>query len=584
MQPMHAKGDKLDHFTIVGEIGRGGMGTIYKALDEMLNRYVALKIIHPQLALDEQLMERFKVEAMTQAQLSHPNIATVYSFNRIDNEFVMVIEYVEGQSLKEIIQRQKVLPVAYAIDIIKKVLSGLSYAHEKQVIHRDVKPANILVGANGTVKLLDFGIAKIFGTEGLTKTGALIGTPWYCSPEQILGLEMDYRTDIYSASISFYQMITGRVPFDSESNSEYQIQKAHLETPPPRPSMFNSQINRQLERIILKGLAKKSEKRYLAASEMADDLAVVEPYYKKPGGDSDRNRQTVTAHRLYRLLWVLIPLALILLVLVLNRDGGFGVSSGQQIEMPPLAQADAKQPVLSAPGEQLGTDKQRPGQGDVVEGKGEDANKAAVPKTSVRPSKQKASAGGRMEPTADRRPGEEKGQDPPTDPDKRLWAEKEMDSVHRLLDSQHAAQAERAVGRLLDRAPFPRVLCLAGTVRFFASKYEPGELLWRRGLAAGAEIRLKVAHAHGFVPRGCTGFLVIRKNLLQFNSLSKSEHSFAIISSELISAAAKSEQLVLSWKDKHGRLNRDFFLLDWSRNERDAGRLATFLSALFKEE
>jgi len=563
---MHAKGDKLDHFTIVGEIGRGGMGTIYKALDEILNRYVALKIIHPQLALDELLMERFRVEATTQAQLSHPNIVTVYSFNRIGNEFVMVMEYVEGQSLKEIIQCQRVLPVGYAISIIKSVLAGLSYAHGKQVIHRDVKPANILVGENGTVKLLDFGIAKIFGTEGLTKTGALIGTPWYCSPEQILGTELDYRTDIYSASISFYQMITGRVPFDSESNSEYQIQKAHLETPPPRPMLFNSQINRQLERIVLKGLAKKSNKRYASAEVMADDLIAIEPEYLRSSDAPDNKKRSPPKNRLYMWLWVLIPVAVLMLILNLRKEVSkpnvttrvkpnaetTQIHQAEKIEAHPAVKVEMSEPQKT---------KAEPS-----------ARKAKPPlrKKSVAPV------------TDSKRP--QTDSKPTVDTDQRLEAEREMTAVSNLLDNHHFVQAERLVDRLVQLNPYPRAFCLAGSTKFFAAKYKQGESLWRRGLDAGSEIRLAVAHAHGFVQRGCSGFLVLRQNMLQFDSVSKSEHSFAIMSAELVSAAARGSQLVLSWKERTGKINRDYFLLDWSQNERDVERFSTFLSELFKEE
>jgi len=229
-------GEKLGHFLIRAEIGRGGMGTIYYALDTMLNREVALKIVHPQLADNEQLMERFKIEAMTQARLNHPHIVMIFSFNRIEDEYVIAMEYVEGRSLKELLQEKKQLHPAEAVDIVTQVAEGLRYAHAHNVIHRDIKPANILLGKDGAVKISDFGIAKIFGSQGLTKTGMLVGTPWYTSPEQIVGHEIDFRTDLYSLGVTFYEVLTGRVPFDSETNSEFQIQKAHLETPPPRPS------------------------------------------------------------------------------------------------------------------------------------------------------------------------------------------------------------------------------------------------------------------------------------------------------------------------------------------------------------
>lgn len=591
---MHAKGDKLDHFTIVGEIGRGGMGTIYKALDEMLNRYVALKIIHPQLANDDQLMERFKAEAMTQAQLSHPNIVTVYSFNRIGTEFVMVMEFVEGQSLKEIIQKQKILPVGYAIEIIRSVLAGLTYAHEKQVIHRDVKPANILVGDDGVVKLLDFGIAKIFGSEGLTKTGALIGTPWYCSPEQILGQDMDYRTDIYSAAISFYQMITGRVPFDSENNSEYQIQKAHLETPPPRPTLFNSQINRNLEQIILKGLSKKREKRFRSAQEMGDALRAVEGAYPRervavcaPAGNGGLNKK---GPNLYLWFWVLIPLALVLFYLLLNRqaapEGPMSIppstSSALALDPAPVQTetvpdvkqepprdsvpdaANAEQKMFQSPTMADGQEDPAPPKAaseKVVEKK----PLSAEPKeTSVALPKNETKTRGELE--------------------HRIRVEKDLLQIRRLLHARRLNMAERTVDRLLKGSQMPQVLCLAGTVKCLAGHYDEGESLWKKGLAAGGEIRLAVDHAHGFVARGCTGVLVIRSNMILFDSSSKKEHSFAIIMKELISAVSNGNQLVMAWKDKSRKAQRDFFTVEWSQSETDYDRLASFVTRLAKEE
>jgi len=243
-------GEKLGHFLIQAEIGRGGMGTIYFAVDTMLNREVALKAIHPQLADNQQLMDRFKIEAMTQARMNHPNIVTIFSFNKIDDQFIIAMEYVEGKSLKELLQTKKRLAPAEAIDIIIQVAEGLSYAHVQNVIHRDIKPANILLAKDNKVKISDFGIAKVFGAQGLTKTGMMMGTPWYTPPEQIMGKNIDFRADLYSLGVTFYELLTSRVPFDSETNSEFQIQKAHLETPPPRPSIYNYPA----------GLAKKSGK------------------------------------------------------------------------------------------------------------------------------------------------------------------------------------------------------------------------------------------------------------------------------------------------------------------------------------
>lgn len=582
---MYAKGDKLDHFTIVGEIGRGGMGTIYKALDEMLNRHVAIKIIHPLLANDDQLMERFKTEAMTQAQLNHPNIVTVHSFNRIGADFVMVMEYVDGQSLKEIISKEHFLQIGVAIAIMKSVLAGLAYAHDKQVIHRDVKPANILIGDNGTVKLLDFGIAKIFGTQGMTKTGALIGTPWYCSPEQILGEEMDYRTDIYSASITFYQMITGRVPFDSETNSEYQIQKAQLETPPPRPSLYNGMINRQLEHIVLKGLAKKKEKRYASAKEMAEDLKKIEGDYRSIATETDHKTPiTSRRHRLYKWFWFLIPLALFLLFLTLKKEQKIHMDNKTKISQITTSQTEPVQATTSSFPESYSADLPQKN-----EAKGEKPKKNTIQQQpiaviksnpAVKPSKDQNQANSQA-------PIKDESSDRPaltTDPDQVSKIDDTLLSTQKLFDSGHHLQAERMIERLLKHKPLPNALILAGTIKFFAGKYRQGELLWQRGLDTGAEIRLKVAHAHGFVERGCYGTLNVTQKLIQFDSSSKSEHSFVIMSGDLVSVSERGPQLLLSWKDKGDKVHRDFFSFEWSRDELDSKRLAAFLNMLFKED
>ncbi len=252
----------------------------------MLNREVALKVIHPQLADNQQLMERFKIEAMTQARLNHPHIVTIFSFHRIDDDYFIAMEYVEGRSLKELLQEKKQLHPAEAVEIITQVAEGLRYAHGHNVIHRDIKPANILIDKDGKVKISDFGIAKIFGSQGLTKTGILVGTPWYTSPEQIQGKHIDFRTDLYSLGVTFYEVLTGRVPFDSETNSEFQIQKAHLETPPPRPSIYNPEIGIKLEKLILTALQKKVEKRFQNARDMIDELRKIRSDMTKAGVSS----------------------------------------------------------------------------------------------------------------------------------------------------------------------------------------------------------------------------------------------------------------------------------------------------------
>jgi serine/threonine protein kinase len=321
-------GDKLGHFLIQAEIGRGGMGTIYYAVDTMLNRDVALKAIHPQLADNQQLMDRFKIEAMTQARMNHPNIVTIFSFNKIDDQYIIAMEYVEGKSLKELLQAKKMLGPDEAIGIIIQVAEGLAYAHAHNVIHRDIKPANILLAKDNKVKISDFGIAKVFGAQGLTKTGMMMGTPWYTPPEQIMGKSIDFRADLYSLGVTFYELLTSRVPFDSETNSEFQIQKAHLETPPPRPSIYNPQIGGKLEKIILQALQKKVEKRFQSAEEMIAELKKIHvelsktkpPDFSASGHTQILNAPTVVKRRRSRQS----PLRLVALLILLLAAGMAG--------------------------------------------------------------------------------------------------------------------------------------------------------------------------------------------------------------------------------------------------------------------
>jgi len=277
-------GEKLGDFLIRAEIGRGGMGTIYFATDTMLNRDVALKVVHPQLADNQQLMERFKIEAMTQARLNHPGIVTIFSFSRIEGEYVIAMEYVQGRSLKEMLLERKQLQPAEAVDIITQVAEGLRYAHAHNVIHRDIKPANILVEHDGKAKISDFGIAKILGAQGLTKTGMLIGTPWYTSPEQIIGKEIDFRTDLYSLGVTFYEVLTGRVPFDSETNSEFQIQKAHFGNPAAAAIHLQSRDRHPAGKVHPAGPAEKGRQ---ALPERPGHDRGTEPHPRQPdpGGD-----------------------------------------------------------------------------------------------------------------------------------------------------------------------------------------------------------------------------------------------------------------------------------------------------------
>lgn len=239
------------------------MGAVYKGIDLMLEREVAIKVLKPELASQPQVVERFRSEAVTLAKLNHPNIATLFSFFRQGDYFFMVLEYVNGTPLDKIIEACGVMTCEQAIPLFSQMLEGIDHAHALGIIHRDLKPANMMLTENGLLKVLDFGIARALGTARMTRAGHLIGTIEYMSPEQVRGLETDARSDIYSLGMVLYEMLTGRVPFASDS--EFELMKAQVEQLPPPPREFSPNIPEQVEWAILCATEKDPEKRFQTA-------------------------------------------------------------------------------------------------------------------------------------------------------------------------------------------------------------------------------------------------------------------------------------------------------------------------------
>jgi serine/threonine-protein kinase len=270
-------GEKVGDFLVKAEISRGGMGNLYHAIDTMLNREVALKVINPDLAGDPDFVRKFRTGAMAQAQMSHPNIITIFSLMKTDSHYLLAMEYINGQSLRERLNRKMRIPLTEALGYLKQILRGLNYAHSRQIIHGDIKPENLLLDARNQVKLSDFGIAKIAGSATADSGGRILGTAAYASPEQILGQDMDARSDLYSLGITFYEMATGRVPFESEKDSSFQMEEAHLHRPPPRPSVFNPGIQDEVDGFILKAIQKRPETRFQSAVEMLEQLDHLNP-------------------------------------------------------------------------------------------------------------------------------------------------------------------------------------------------------------------------------------------------------------------------------------------------------------------
>ncbi len=258
------------NFKIEAKLGEGGMGAVYRGLDMMLEREVAIKALRPELASQTQVVERFRSEAVTLAKLNHPNIATLYNFFRQGDEFYMVLEFVRGETLDNIISQRGAMPVEQAVPLFCKVLDGIDHAHEMGIVHRDIKPANMMLTDKGALKVLDFGIARILGTARMTKAGHLIGTIEYMAPEQVKGLETDARSDIYSLGMLLYEMLTGRVAFDIQN--EFELMKAQIEQMPPPPRQLNPNIPVEVEQAIMRAIAKDPNERYQTAGDFRAEL------------------------------------------------------------------------------------------------------------------------------------------------------------------------------------------------------------------------------------------------------------------------------------------------------------------------
>jgi len=268
--------ERIDNYKIVEKIGEGGMGEVYKGIDTMLEREVAIKMLRPELSRREDIVERFRSEAIALGRLNHSHIATVYNFGRVDDQYYMAMEFVPGETLDSIIQQHGRLSWRDAVQYAIQALEGLAHAHQSNVIHRDIKPANIIVNGQNTLKLLDFGIARILQTARLTRTKHSIGTPGYMSPEQHQSKEVDARSDIYAVGIVLYEMLTGQTPF--QHDTEYGLVKAVIEDKPKSLRSIDKSIPAPLEKLVLKALQKKPEKRFADAQEfilaLRDCLAI----------------------------------------------------------------------------------------------------------------------------------------------------------------------------------------------------------------------------------------------------------------------------------------------------------------------
>jgi len=261
-------------YQIVEELGKGGMGKVYKAQDTEIKEKVALKLIKPEISLDKKTIERFQNELKFARKIGHRNVCRMYDLNKEEGSYYITMEYVSGEDLKSFIRRSEKLTVGKAISLAKQICDGLAEAHRLGVVHRDLKPGNIMIDKDGNAKIMDFGIARSLGEKGITGAGVMIGTPEYMSPEQVEGKETDQRSDIYALGVILFEMVTGRVPF--EGDMALSIAVKHKTEEPKDPKEYNAQLPEDLSGLILRCLAKEKDKRYQSADEVRSELADME--------------------------------------------------------------------------------------------------------------------------------------------------------------------------------------------------------------------------------------------------------------------------------------------------------------------
>jgi hypothetical protein len=257
-------------FEIIEEVGRGGMGTVYKAFDTKIRETVALKLLKPEIASDPGVIERFRNEMRLSRKVAHRHVCRMYDINEEGLLVYISMEFVPGEDLKSFIRRSGHLNEEKAVDLARQIAEGLAEAHRLGVIHRDLKPQNIMIDQDGNAKIMDFGIARSLHARGITATGVIIGTPEYMAPEQAEAKGVDHRSDIYSLGVILYEMVTGRLPFEGET--PLSIVLKHRSEPAPDPKEANAQVSEGFSRVILRCLKKRQEDRYQRAEDILADL------------------------------------------------------------------------------------------------------------------------------------------------------------------------------------------------------------------------------------------------------------------------------------------------------------------------
>jgi serine/threonine-protein kinase len=271
---MIVKGQKInDRYQIIRTIGEGGMANVYLAEDTILNRKVAVKILRGDLSNDEKFVRRFQREALSASSLSHPNIVEMYDVGEDDGNYYIVMEYIEGKTLKQLIKKRGALTLTEVVDIMLQLTSAVAHAHESYIIHRDIKPLNILIMEDGRVKITDFGIAMAMNGTQLTQTNSVMGSVHYLPPEQANGSGATIKSDIYSLGILMYELLLGSIPFKGDNPVEIALK--HLKDDVPSVRKQNSSIPQSIENVIIRATAKNPQNRYSDATEMYNDLKTV---------------------------------------------------------------------------------------------------------------------------------------------------------------------------------------------------------------------------------------------------------------------------------------------------------------------
>ncbi len=319
-------GQTISHYRILEKLGEGGMGIVYRAEDLKLKRDVAIKFLPKSISDQSEERERFTLEAQAASALNHPNVATIYEIDEAKGESFIVMEYVEGETLRD---KKTGLTIKQLVDIGVQIAEGIAAAHDRGIVHRDIKADNIMIRKDGRVQVMDFGLAKLRGVSRLTRAGSTVGTMAYMSPEQVQGMETDHRTDIFSLGVVLYEILTGQLPFKGEHDAALMYEVLNVDPTPP--STLRREIEPELDRIVMRCLEKEREERYQSVKDVAVDLkrfkrdsegrriqrsAIREEMKKPPGGVREPAKEPPGGFQAKWLKLVLAGIAVVLAAVV----------------------------------------------------------------------------------------------------------------------------------------------------------------------------------------------------------------------------------------------------------------------------